>query len=40
MKNAEDRRLLVILIGGYFLLLGIMCIFTFLSPNWANGGAL
>ena len=37
LKNAEDRRLLLILVGGYFFMLGIMCIFTFLSPNWANG---
>jgi hypothetical protein len=40
LKNAEDRRLLLILVGGYFFMLGIMCIFTFLSPNWANGGTL
>ncbi len=40
LKNAEDRRLLLILVGGYFFMLGFMCIFTFLAPNWANGGPL
>ena len=40
LKNADDRRLLLILVGGYFFLLGVMCIFTFLSPNWGSGGSL
>jgi hypothetical protein len=39
LKVAEDRRLLVTLVAGYFLLLAVICVFTFLSPNWANGGA-
>lgn len=39
LKVAEDRRLLVTLIAGYFLLLAVMCVFTFLAPNWANGGS-
>ena len=40
LKVAEDRRLLVTLIAGYLLLLTLMCLFTFLSPHWANGGPL
>jgi hypothetical protein len=39
LKVAEDRRLLVTLVAGYFLVLAVICVFTFLSPNWANGGA-
>ncbi len=38
MKISEDRRFLAVLVAGYVFLLVIMCIFTFLSPNWANGG--
>ncbi len=38
LKVADDRRLLIALIGGYFLLLAAVCIFTFLAPNWADGG--
>jgi len=37
LKIAEDRRLLVILIAGYLLMLCIACVFTFLAPNWAIG---
>ncbi|MBN1508679.1 MAG: hypothetical protein JW955_17660 [Sedimentisphaerales bacterium] len=40
LRIAEDRRLLVILIVGYLLLLALMCVFTFLAPHWANGGSL
>jgi hypothetical protein len=40
LKNAEDRRLVVILVAGYLLMLVIVCIFTFLAPNWANGEPL
>ncbi len=40
MKVSQDRRLLAVLIAGYFFLLVIMCVFTFLAPNWANEGAL
>ena len=40
LKNAGDRRLLWILVAGYFFMLGIMCLFTFLAPNWADGGTL
>jgi hypothetical protein len=40
LKMADDRRLLVILVAGYFLILAIVCIFTFLAPNWADQGAL
>lgn len=40
LKVAEDRRLLVTLIAGYLLLLALVCLFTFLSPHWANGGSL
>jgi hypothetical protein len=39
LRVAEDRRLLVTLIVGYLLLLAFACIFTFLSPHWADGGA-
>jgi len=40
MKVSEDRRLLALLVAGYFFLLAIMCIFTFWAPNWANKGAV
>ncbi|MGD8500645.1 MAG: hypothetical protein PVJ86_08350 [Phycisphaerales bacterium] len=40
LKIAEDRRLLVILVAGYLLMLALVCIFTFLAPNWANGELL
>jgi hypothetical protein len=40
LRIAEDRRLLVILIAGYLLMLAIVCIFTFLAPNWANGNSV
>jgi hypothetical protein len=32
--------LLFVLIGGFVFLLLLVCIFTFLAPFWANGGAL
>ena len=38
LKIAEDRRLLAILIAGYLFMLAIVCVFTFLSPGWADGG--
>jgi hypothetical protein len=37
LKIAEDRKLLAILVAGYLLMLAIVCVFTFLAPNWANG---
>jgi hypothetical protein len=40
LKIAEDRRLLLMLIAGYVFLLALICFFTFLAPNWANGGTL
>ena len=40
LKRADDRRLLAVLVAGYLLLLALVCIFTFLAPNWANGGAV
>ena len=40
LKITEDRRLVVILVAGFLLMLAIVCIFTFLAPNWANGGSL
>jgi hypothetical protein len=40
LKIAEDRRLLVVLLAGYLLMLALVCIFTFLAPNWANGELL
>ena len=40
LKAADDRRLLVTLIGGYVLMLALMCVFTFLAPYWANGESL
>lgn len=40
LKIAEDRRLLVMLIGGYLLLLAVTCVFTFLSPGWASGESI
>ncbi len=40
LKLAEDRRFVVTLLAGYFLLLAVVCVFTFLAPNWANGGSV
>ena len=40
LKIREDRRLLVVLVAGYFFMLAVVCFFTFLAPTWANGGAL
>jgi hypothetical protein len=40
LKTNEDRRLLLILIGGYLLMLAIVCFFTFLAPNWLNGESI
>jgi hypothetical protein len=40
LKTAEDRRLLVILIAGFLLMLALVCVFTFLAPNWATGELL
>ena len=40
LKVPEDRRLLLILIGGYLLMLAIVCIFTFLAPGWAVGDSV
>ena len=40
LKTAEDRRLLIILIGGFLLMLALVCIFTFLAPNWASGDSI
>ena len=37
LKITEDRRLLVILVLGFLFMLAIVCIFTFLAPDWANG---
>ena len=38
LKLAEDRRLLGILVAGYVFMLIVVCVFTFLAPNWSNGG--
>jgi len=40
LKLAEDRRFVITLIAGYFLLLAVVCVFTFLAPNWASGGSV
>jgi hypothetical protein len=40
LKITEDRRLLVILVLGFLFMLAIVCVFTFLAPNWANGESL
>ncbi|OHB76942.1 MAG: hypothetical protein A2Z25_18575 [Planctomycetes bacterium RBG_16_55_9] len=40
LKVAEDRRFMVTLLAGYLLLLAVVCLFTFLAPNWASGGAV
>ncbi len=37
-KIPEDRRLLIILIAGFFFMLALVSVFTFFAPNWANGG--
>ena len=39
LKVREDRRLLWILVAGYLFLLAVVCFFTFVAPNWSNGGA-
>ncbi len=38
LRLAEDRRFLVVLVVGYVLMLALVAGFTFLAPNWANGG--
>ena len=40
LRVSEDRRLLVILIAGYLLMLAVVCVFTFLAPHWAIGDSL
>jgi hypothetical protein len=40
LKVAEDRRFLVTLVAGFFLLLALVSLFTFFAPNWANGASL
>ena len=40
LKVSEDRRLLVTLVAGYLFLLAVVCVFTFLAPEWGNKGAL
>lgn len=40
LKIAEDRRLLGVLVLGYIFMLVMVCVFTFLAPQWAEGGAL
>lgn len=40
LKISEDRRLLLILIGGFIFMLAIVCFFTFLAPNWSNGESI
>ncbi len=37
LKIAEDRRIVVMFAAGFVLLLGVVCVFTFLAPNWADG---
>ena len=39
LKVPDDRRLLVLLIGGYLALLAFNCFFTFVAPYWGMGGA-
>lgn len=39
LRLGEDRRLVVVLVAGYFLMLGLVSVFTFLAPFWASGGA-
>ena len=40
LQIGEDRRLLIVLVTGYFLMLALVCIFTFFAPFWATGGML
>jgi hypothetical protein len=40
LRIAEDRRLLAVLVAGYLFMLALVCVFTFLAPNWANGELL
>lgn len=39
-KVPEDKRLIAILTGGYFVFLIVSCLFTFIAPNWGTGGSL
>lgn len=39
LRHAEDRRLLLVLVGGFVILLAVSCVFTFWSPHWAKGSA-
>jgi len=38
LRVREDRRFLVVLLGGFVFLLVLVGIFTFLAPSWAKGG--
>ena len=40
LKVSEDKRLVVILTGGYLLLLIVSCLFTFIAPYWGTGRSL
>lgn len=39
LKIPEDKKLLIILVGGFVFLLLLVCVFTFLAPFWASGGS-
>ena len=39
LKLPGDRRLLLVLVGGFALMLALVCLFTFWAPFWTTGGA-
>ncbi len=39
LKSAEDRRALLIIVGGYLGMLALVCAFTFWLPFVGQGGA-
>lgn len=38
LRLGEDRRLLVVLVGGFLAMLALVCVFTFWAPFWPEGG--
>jgi len=37
LRLADDRRLVAVLVGGYLLMLALVCVFTFWAPFWPEG---
>jgi hypothetical protein len=34
LKTSEGKRLIAVVVGGYFALLLVVSFFTFIAPNW------